>query len=189
MKMPSWFEPSERGGCAEFTAVAAISIAAALGLTNFFNTAVVVSLIRETAERHGVNPDDFVRMAEIESRLDPWAYHPVSKASGLFQFLPSTAKQYKLKSVFDARANANAAAALWLDNRRALRRGLGRNPSPGEVYLAHQQGAGGAIRLLTHPDSPATAMVGADAITMNGGAGDMTAHDFADMWISRFQQD
>jgi hypothetical protein len=146
-------------------------------------------LIREAALNHGLNPDDFVPMAEIESRLDPYAHHPVPHASGLFQVLPATARQYKLDNVFDARANANAAAALWLDNRRALRKGLGRSPSPGEMYLAHQQGAGGAIKLITNPDEPATDVVGYGAVTRNGGTGDMTAETFASIWIDRFQQD
>jgi len=127
-------------------------------------------------------------MAQIESGFDPFAYHPVSQASGLFQFLPATARQYKLNAVFNARANANAAAILWLDNARMLRKGLGREPSPGEVYLAHQQGATGAIKLLTNPERPAGEMVGYDAVTMNGGGQDMSAHAFTAMWIKRFQQ-
>ena len=68
--------------------------------------------IRETAQEHGLNADDFLRMAEIESAFDPVAYHPVSRASDLFQFLPSTARQYQLSAVFNARANAKAAAAF-----------------------------------------------------------------------------
>src|SRR5687768_13879999 len=55
-------------------------------------------MIRQTAEEHGLNPDDFLRMAEIESALNPFAYHPVSQASGLFQFLPSTASSLNGRS-------------------------------------------------------------------------------------------
>jgi hypothetical protein len=172
-----------------FAVVAAISTALGLVLTSPFNHAIVVSIIRDTAESHGLDPDDFLRTAEIESGFDPSAYHPVSKASGLFQFLPATARQYQLTAVFDARANAEAAAALWIDNRRVLRRALRRDPTAGEVYLAHQQGAGGAINLLIHPDKPATEIVGYDAVTMNGGTDDMTAEAFAAKWINRFQQD
>lgn len=174
---------------AECAGAAAVATALALALTGMFNQAAIISLIRDTAESRGLDPDDFVRMAEIESGFDPFAVHPVSRASGLFQFLPATARQYKLTSVFDARANADAAAALWIDNARALRKGLGRDPSPGELYLAHQQGAGGAIRLLTHPNTRATDIVGEAAVTLNGGTDLMTADAFADMWISRFRQD
>ena len=171
----------------EFLGAAAIETALALALTGRFNEAVIVSLIRETAQSRGLDPDDFVRMAEIESGFDPNARHPISGASGLFQFMPSTARQYKLKAMFDARANANAAAALWLDNTRALRKGLGRKPKSGELYLAHQQGATGAIKLLTNPNAPATEIVGHDAVVLNGGTEDMIAQAFASMWISRFQ--
>jgi hypothetical protein len=173
----------------EFVAIAALSSSAALLVLPDFNRAVIVSLIRETAKEHGVRPEAFVRTAEIESAFDPFAYHPVSRASGLFQFLPSTARQYKLEAVFNARANANAAAALWLDNTRALRKGLGREPTSAEVYLAHQQGATGAMKLLTNPTRPAGDLVGYNAVKMNGGTENMTAQAFAAMWIDRFQQD
>jgi SLT domain-containing protein len=128
-------------------------------------------------------------MAEIESGLNPSAYHPKSGASGLFQFLPSTARQYELNAVFDARANAHAAAALWRDNAKELRRSLGRSPTAGELYLAHQQGAAGAASLLANPGEPATEIVGYKAVTMNGGGGEMTAGAFAAMWIDRFERD
>ncbi len=172
----------------EFVGLAAISLSVAILLLPKFSHAVIVSLIRETAQEHDLNADDFLRMAEIESAFDPFAYHPVSRASGLFQFLPSTARQYELSAVFNARANANAAAALWRDNARVLRKGLGRKPSPGEIYLAHQQGATGALKLLKNPKRPAGDLVGYDAVTMNGGTADMTAYAFATMWVDRFQR-
>src|SRR5690348_6212916 len=99
--------------CAAMAAAVAVSVAVALFLSHKFNEAVIVSLVKDTAVSHGLDLDGFVRMAEIESGFDPDAYHPISKASGLFQFLPETAREYKLKAVFDPRANANAAAALW----------------------------------------------------------------------------
>ena len=166
----SWLHGWDLRRCAKIAAIAAASVALAHSLAGYSNRAMVVSAIREAAVSHDLDPDDFLRMAEIESGLDPYAYHPVSRASGLFQFLPATARQYKLDNVFDARANANAAAALCLDNRRALRKRLGRNPSPGEMYLAHQQGATGATKLLTQPDRPATEVVGYGAVTRNGGS-------------------
>ena len=174
---------------AGFAIVAVVATALGLVLMRPFNQAIVMRIIRETAEAHGLDPEDFARMAQIESGFDPYAYHPVSRASGLFQFVPATAGQYKLDAVFNAQANANAAAALWLDNQRELRRGLNRSPTPGELYLAHQQGAGGALRLLTRPDEPAIDIVGHGAVTLNGGTSDMTAEAFAAKWTSRFQSD
>jgi hypothetical protein len=189
MQTQTWLHHWDPRSCAKVAALAAASIALAFSLAGYSNQAMMVSVVREAAVSHGLDPDDFLRMADIESGLDPYAYHPASRASGLFQFLPATARQYKLDNVFDARANANAAAALWLDNRRALRKGLGRSPTSGEMYLAHQQGAGGAIKLITRPDEPATEVVGYGAVTRNGGTGDMTAQKFASLWIDRFEQD
>jgi hypothetical protein len=170
----------------EFVGLAAVSLAVAVLCLPTFNEAIIVSVIRETAQEHGLDADDFTRMAEIESAFDPFALHPVSRASGLFQFLPSTARQYKLNAAFNPRANADAAARLWRDNARMLRKRLGREPSPGELYLAHQQGATGATKLLMHPGKAAGDVVGYDAVTMNGGTEDMTARAFAAMWIDRF---
>src|SRR5919108_338101 len=55
-------------------------------------------------------------VAEAESGLDPLAVNPVTRAAGLFQFLPSTWASlsdlagWDAASVFDARANAGVAA-------------------------------------------------------------------------------
>ncbi len=186
---PSSNSPNLWWRVGELVAAAAFSIPAAIHLLPDFNRATVKSIIRETAEDQGLDPESVLRMAEIESALDPFAYHPVSRASGLFQFLPSTARQYGLNSVFNARANATAAGALWRDNAGVLRKGLGREPSAGEVYLAHQQGATGAMKLLLNPNRPAGDIVGYKAVTMNGGTEDMSARAFAALWIHRFQRD
>ena len=188
MPAPSETTNRERISFVGFAFVAVAAAVLGLVLLRPFNEAIVMRIIHHTAKSHGIDPEDFARMAEIESRLDPYAYHPVSKASGLFQFVPATAGQYKLEAVFNARENANAAAALWLDNARELRRGLKRNPTSGEIYLAHQQGAGGALGLLTRPDEPAIQIVGHGAVTLNGGTSDMTAKAFAAKWVDRFRQ-
>jgi hypothetical protein len=172
-----------------FAVVAVLATTVSLVLIRPFNQLIVRWIIQETAEAHGLNPEDFARMAEIESGFNPYAYHPISGASGLFQFVPATAGQYGLEAVFNARANANAAAELWRDNERELRRTLRRRPTAGEIYLAHQQGAGGALALLTRPDEPAIGVLGYDAVTLNGGNSDMTAKAFAARWVDRFQQD
>ena len=52
--------------CREFAAAAAIATTLALLLTGQFNRAVIVSLVRDTAEKNKLDPDDFLRMAEIE---------------------------------------------------------------------------------------------------------------------------
>ena len=143
-------------------------------------------MLHEVAVRYGIDPKAFRRMAWIESQLNPRAYYPLSNAAGLFQFTPSTARRYGLVQTFDPKANAETAAAHWLHNTKVLRRALGRNPSAGEIYLAHQQGVTGAVRLLRNPKALAITIVGRKAVTMNGGRVEMTADAFANLWIRRF---
>jgi|GEM_PF-3376997 len=138
------------------------------------------------AEKYGINRDDFKRMAWIESRFDPNARAGTSSAGGLFQFLDSSARAYGLANKFDGPANAEAAARMWNDNKAALSRALGREPTGGELYLAHQQGPGGAIKLLTNPNAAATTIVGGDAVRLNGGNGRMSAGEFASLWTNKF---
>lgn len=142
-------------------------------------------IIRQTASRYGVPVDYMQRMAQIESGYNPNARNP-SGAAGLYQFMPSTARQYGLTDPYDPAASADAAARLTLDNKRHLSNALGREPSPGELYLAHQQGAGGAAKLLSNPDAAASSLVGQAAVTQNGGQSDWSAKQFADKWTGKF---
>lgn len=147
-------------------------------------SAPIESIIRAAFERYGLDPEYALRKARIEAPgLDPNAQNPNSSAGGLFQFVDKTWGQYgRGGNKFDPEANADAAARLTLDNRNALRAGLGRDPTPGELYLAHQQGAGGALSLLRDPN----ARVAGDNIRLNGGVDGMTAGEFARKWTSRF---
>jgi hypothetical protein len=95
------------------------------------------------------------RMAQKESNFDPGA---VSKtgAKGLFQFTGGTWSDVTGQAVgrgsdgrADPVANTKAFVELTRRNREALRGVLGREPTPGELAVAHQQGVGGATALLT----------------------------------------
>lgn len=127
-----------------------------------------------------------MRVAHIESRFDPNAVNGGSRATGLFQFIPSTWKSYgQGQSASDPAANADAAMRFTVANRDQLRRSLGREPTEGELYLAHQQGAGGAAKLLAAPNVRAVDVVGERAVLGNGGTLDMTAGQFAQKWIRK----
>jgi len=128
------------------------------------------------------------RTAQIESGMDPNARNPNSTAGGLFQFLDSTAEAYNLTDKFDPEMSTDAASRFAVDNARVLRQALGRDPSGAELYLAHQQGATGAARMLTAPNRLATEFVSADAVRLNGGDVNMTAGEFADIWIAKFSR-
>jgi hypothetical protein len=126
-----------------------------------------------------------------------------SSARGPFQFTDSTGQQYGLRGPgFDNRMDllqsAAAAGSLAVDNRASLARTLGRQPSAGELYLAHQQGIGGAKALLRNPDRSAfdalkVAYEGNEkkalaALVNNGGNLNMSAAEFANKWISRMER-
>lgn len=93
-----------------------------------------------------------------ESSFNPNAVSPTG-ASGLAQFTRGTGKQYGLVSDRgdmrkDPVANLKALVALTNDNRAGLANALGRNPTDGELALAHQQGLQGAINLLSGKSVP-----------------------------------
>ena len=136
--------------------------------------------------QYGLPAGYLERTAMIESGGNPNAQNPNSSAGGMFQFIDSTAKQYGLTDKTDPLASADAAARLAADNRAYLAKALGREPTAGELYLAHQQGAGGAARLLAAGNAPAASVVGGDAVGLNGGNAGMTAADFAGKWTGKF---
>jgi len=135
-------------------------------------------------DQYGLPAGYLNQTAYIESGFNPNADNGIAR--GAFQFTGPTAKQYGLSNPFDPIASAQAAAKLASDNSKFLTGGLGRQPTAGELYLAHQQGAAGALNLLTHPDAPATDIVGRAAVVQNGGSPDMTAAQFANLWTNRF---
>lgn len=146
----------------------------------------IADIITAAAQRYKQDPAYLQRQAVIESGGNPNAQNPRSSAGGLFQFTDGTASQYGLGNKLDPVAASDAAARLARDNGAYLTKQLGREPTPGELYLAHQQGMGGAAKLLANPDAPAVSLVGIKAVTGNGGAPDMTAAEFANRWIGKF---
>jgi len=126
------------------------------------------------------------RTAFIESRGNPNAKNSKSSAGGLFQFIDGTAKQYGVKDRFDPVQATDGAVDLAVDNKRKLTAALGREPTGAELYLAHQQGGTGASRLLSNPTAKAVDIVGAEAVRLNGGNADMTAGEFANLWLDKY---
>lgn len=148
-------------------------------------SAAIGGTLSAAAQKYGEDPNTLTQIAGIESHFDPNAKNPNSSASGLLQFTKGTAAQYGVTNPFDVNQAADGGAALLHDNHIALANALGRDPTPGELYLAHQQGAGGAIKLLTNPDAPASSLVGNAAVALNGGNPNMTAGQFSKLWTNR----
>jgi hypothetical protein len=125
---------------------------------------------------------------------NPAAVSPTG-ARGDFQFTRATWTQFGQGDINNPADNRAAAARLAAANAQTLRMNLGRAPTEGEVYLAHQQGAAGASALLQHPDENAVAALSKYAgltpeeaarnIRVNGGNTSMTAGEFARKWVSR----
>lgn len=156
----------------------------------------VREIIRERAAAYGLDPATMVSIAGIETggTYNPAAANPKSSARGLFQFTTPTWGQYGKGDVNDPYANADAASRYTADNLAQFRAKTGRDPTPGETYLLHQQGGAGGTALLADPNRPAVEALAPfyrdpstalQAITLNGGRPDMTAGQFADMWTKR----
>jgi soluble lytic murein transglycosylase-like protein len=88
----------------------------------------IASIIESAAARHGVPTDALMAIANIESSGNINADNPTSSASGLFQFVDSTAREYGLTGAKrnDPAAQAEAAAKMMATNARSLERTLGR---------------------------------------------------------------
>lgn len=121
-----------------------------------YTKAEVLDIIEKEAKARGIPPEDFLRFAYIETggRFDETASRGPNGAKGLFQFVPATAKQYGIEGrELDPMANTEAAARFYLENRRSIVRShemtdrpylsASEEPNGLDMYLAHQQGAGG----------------------------------------------
>lgn len=128
------------------------------------------------------------RLAQIESGGDPNATTPYSTAKGLFQFTDPVAAEYNLTDPTDPVAATDAVKALTADNYAALSKSLGRAPTEAELYLAHQQGAQGAAKLLSNPDAPAIDILGKKQVLNNGGKASMKSSEFANLWQSKYNK-
>ncbi|MEX0932191.1 MAG: ubiquitin-like domain-containing protein [Candidatus Saccharimonadales bacterium] len=97
---------------------------------NSTTTGNVELIVRQVAIKYGINPDHFVRIAMCESGLNPnavnYGYYSNGHPSGLFQHIsgywPARASKYGYPgaSVFNAEANANVSAAMWVDGQSHL---------------------------------------------------------------------
>jgi hypothetical protein len=133
-----------------------------------------------------LDPDYYQRIAKVESNGNPLAVNKSTGASGLYQWMPATAKQYGITDPFNKDQNEAGIKRFTADNLSQLSRSIDRAPTSAEAYLAHQQGAGGAAKLLNNPDAKAVDIVGKDAVILNGGSPDMSAADFAKMVENKY---
>lgn len=145
----------------------------------------ILELIRNSALQHGVDPSVLSRIAQVESGFNPQAAAGTSSARGLFQITGPTWKQYSQGgNPLDPAANADTAARLTAANVAALKAG-GIEPSPGNLYLAHFAGAGGARQVLgADPSARVADVLGPQVVKANPFLANMTTADLSN-WASR----
>lgn len=98
--------------------------------------------------KYGIEEFALVQMAAVESGFKATAQNSKSTAGGMFQFIDDTWLQYGGGNKYDAATNIDHGAAFTADNYVALSKTLGRPPTVSELYLAHNQGIGGATSIL-----------------------------------------
>lgn len=134
----------------------------------------------------GLSPAGLARLVQVESGGNATVIN-ASGHKGATQFSDATWKEYgnggDPLNFNDSVAAAQRYAAA---NARFLTPLLGRPPTDAELYLAHQQGPGGARKLLTNPGASAASLIGLAAVVQNGGRADMTAAQFTSMWAHKF---
>lgn len=125
-------------------------------MARYYSKSEVLDIIDREVKERGLPRDTFFRFAYIETggQFNELASRGRNGAKGLFQFVPDTAREYGIAGrEFDPVANTDAAARLYLDNQRAITQSsqkTGRpflsgesEPNGLDMYMAHQQGAGG----------------------------------------------
>lgn len=135
----------------------------------------------------GMSAAGLARTVQIESSGDPNA-GVGSGHVGLGQFSPETALEVGVANRNDPEQSINGIARYAAKNAPALQKVLGRAPTDAELYLAHQQGAGGAAKLLANPAARAGDLVGDAAIRQNGGDPDAPASVFTSLWKGKFDK-
>jgi hypothetical protein len=109
--------------------------------------------LTRAAERSGLDADYLDKIMRIESGGNPYArtgsYH------GLFQLSQPEFTRYGGTNIYDPYQNAEIGARKMAEERDRFRDKYGREPSPTEFYMLHQQGEAGTAAHLADPDAPA----------------------------------
>ena len=134
----------------------------------------------------GFSASGLIRAAQIESGGNPNAVS--GSHVGLLQAGGPEWAKYGQGSPTDPEAAMFFGARYAAVNAPILQSKLGRPPTDAELYLAHQQGAGGASKLLLNPNMRAGDLVGDVAIRGNGGDPNAPAYQFTSMWAGKFNR-
>lgn len=165
--------------------------------------------IIEAASEAGIDPDTLRTFARIESGGNPTVR--TGSYKGLFQLSDKEfSKHGGQGDIYDARENARVAALKLKAESEDFKRSYGREPTPAEIYMIHQQGVGGSAAHWANPDAPAWQNMYSTAEGRKKGPGwarqaiwgnvpndvkkkygsvdNMTSRDFLDMWGGKFRR-
>lgn len=145
------------------------------------------ALMRNLEEEYNLPSGYMSRLYQVESSSGKNLVNPTSSARGHFQFMPDTAREYGVQDPMDFDQSARGAARFSADNMERLRRAGIEQPTGSHLYLAYQQGPGGALKLLQNADRPAADLVGRAAVTGNRGDESMTGSDFANRVMAMYE--
>lgn len=138
------------------------------------------------AKMYGEDPDGLMAIAQQESDFNPNAVSPSGEHIGIFQIGGDFAKDFGVTDPTDIDQNIVGAIRGIRAARQALTPILGREPTYGEIYVAHQQGIGGAKALFSNPNAPAGSLVPSPKnISQNFGNPNAPAKQFTDFWVKR----
>ena len=145
------------------------------------------------------------RTIQLESGGDPEAR--AGSHTGLVQGDAAWNRRYGVTDPGSVTQATNALLHEAQDNTAQLAGVIGRQPTASELYLAHQQGPGGAAALLENPDRPAWQAIkrfyGSDAVAQQaiwgnmspsmqaqfpGGVTTVSSGDFANLWAGRYSR-
>lgn len=161
--------------------------------------AAITEIITQAARSAGLSPDVMLRIAEIESSLNPAARSSTGKYLGLFQLSQDEFTANGGGDIFDAADNARAAARKLKAESDRYKSKHGRAPGAYEIYMIHQQGWSGFHALEASPDSLAWVAIrsyyATDAVAKAAIAGNcpaswgpgvaLTARQFLEFWRAR----
>ena len=143
-------------------------------------------LFSQKEDEYGLPSGLLNRTWQIESSSGKNLGNDKSSARGHFQFIPGTAQMMGLKNPDDLAESTDAAARYAAQNRDFLRKNGILEPTAAQLYLAHQQGPLGAVRLLNAGDAPAGGVVGDRAVLNNAGDPTMKGTDFANKIMNMY---
>ncbi len=113
----------------------------------------MAGILGQLADQYGFSPETLDRYVQIESGGNPNAR--TGSYKGLFQLSDSEFNKYGGGNIYDTADNAKAGVAKLAAERDTFINQYGRDPSPTELYLIHQQGPAGFAAHYGNPDQPA----------------------------------